>query len=282
MSSRWRIVGGLVLAGFVACGDGEVVIGEASSGSEQRLPPVSRVCGAVECAEGEECCYATGLCTAIGSDTCPRPAPGTMPPPHVGISAEYDCAANSHCGEGEFCDGYLCMGPGWCTSMTNCGTGPIACGCDGVTYPTYEASCLARVRARTVAPGACGPNVAEGEFGEGEMPFTSCGFASPCPPGLTCCAITGLCYDAPEQDWLCTFPPEGTKTSCLDDSQCTFGTYCKSESCGEPGGCVNKGQCNAPQLDPVCGCDGVDYLNEECASSEGVNIAHEGECARAP
>lgn len=269
---RASMIATIWLGWLTACGD--VVRRDddlADSGGNTSGPLAA--CGGVACAEGEECCFGTGLCVAPGTEACPRPSdgpPGSTP-----------CNANSHCAADELCQADLCLGPGACVSRTNCGSCNGApgdcsvCACDGTTHDSIQASCLAGVRVHYLLSGGCGAVDVESQAGP--TTWTTCGVASPCPDGDTCCPITGQCYTAPEEDWLCSFPPEGTEKACLDDWDCAAGSHCRADACGAPGGCSQMDSCG-PQLEPVCGCDGIEYQNAECASSAGVNVDHSGVC----
>jgi hypothetical protein len=159
------------------------------------------LCGGTECASDETCCLLDGDCFDANAEheACPTPAPDEHGP---------RCASNADCGSSQFCesDG-LCLGPGHCVDRSNCGTsgGMPWCGCDGVTYPDKQTSCLAGVRLATQQ--ACGVTHTEGVGGSAsfELSVTGCGHSSQCPTGQHCCYITGRCYD-PAHPALCSFP----------------------------------------------------------------------------
>ena len=102
-------------------------------------------CGGNACVDGQECCFATSQCVAIGDlAACPRPADPQA------------CASNSQCRSGYYCanGGYVpssCTGIGTCSPRADCGycVGPNCndpvCGCDGRVY-AGAAACHAGVR----------------------------------------------------------------------------------------------------------------------------------------
>src|SRR5262249_15339193 len=144
--------------------------------------------------------------------TCVKPAPTS--------SATKPCASNADCASGEFCDSIAqsaCLGPGQCTSRSNCGSGGgETCGCDGVTYPNIQPSGRVGVRRASAAVG-CGASSNEGQAGSARGPRADiifCGTSSQCPDGQPCCAITGQCYD-PATPVLCTPAPPGTRIPCI-------------------------------------------------------------------
>jgi hypothetical protein len=103
--------------------------------------------------------------------------------------------------------------------------------------------------------------------------------------GTKCCAITGRCYD-PSRPGLCAFPPPGTTLPCVDDTQCNSGMlgdtgYCDGAGCTAPGGCRYGGGLCDGALEPVCGCDGKNYMNEKCAKVVSVRVNHAGYCTDA-
>lgn len=241
--------------------------------------PAAVLCNGVTCAAHEECCLTSTKCfdPAAGPDACPVP---TEPGPQ----GAKPCGATSQCGPGEYCqpsNHELCLGPGYCVSKTNCGfSSPVQlCGCNGVTYPDVQTACANGVAVS--GQGPCGEPVTVGAGGGfGGKTVTYCATNANCKNGQQCCGITGQCYD-PSQPALCAFPPPGTHSPCIDDTQCIQGAeYCLGDGCDGPGGCANipgTGTCGG-QLDPVCGCDGKSYVNADCAAEAATRIAHAGQC----
>ncbi len=79
---------------------------------------------------------------------------------------------------------------------------------------------------------------------------------------------------------------EGPQSCPVDCQKCTDNTECsKTEYCAKVNGdCSGTGQCEPrPTLcplvfKPVCGCDGVTYVNSCEAHHAGVNVLHDGAC----
>lgn len=145
------------------------------------------------------------------------------------------------------------------------------CACDGNTYANPQTACAAGVP--VAHQGACGEEI---EYGyETRIP---CARDDQCPSGSFCCGTRGICITEVRAD-LCAEPPEGTRSPCAEDGDCFPEEYCAGPGCsGGPGGCVSpSGECGS-ELAPVCGCDGVTYLNAECAAGEGVRVRSDGEC----
>jgi Cys-rich repeat protein len=76
---------------------------------------------------------------------------------------------------------------------------------------------------------------------------------------------------------------------CQSDSDCTSGQFCDtsragSDNCSAPGMCTSKGGSgDAPAvcpdvIDPVCGCNGVEYDNRCRAKAAGASVKKQGVC----
>ena len=261
--------GGSAQGGSAGGGTG----GVAGSGGK---PYEGVFCAGSPCAPNEDCCLVDGTCFDPVADPGACAAPTT--PGRRGLTS---CTASSQCNPGEYCATQeLCLGPGLCQSLTNCGSssGMPMCGCDGVTYPDVQTACAVGVT--IVGPGECGkPQVIGAGGSSAGKTVTYCATAAQCAAGEACCSITGQCHDASEPA-LCAFPPEGTTFPCVDDSQCYEGyEYCHGDGCSGPGGCKAIPSTCSGELEPVCGCDGQSYVNAGCAAAAGVRVDHPGECA---
>ena len=99
-----------------------------------------RLCGGVECEEGDLCCILDGSCFNPKTQPSQCPAP-SMPGPEGSVA----CGSDADCASGEFCAAKQCLGNGTCMDRNNCGSVPAAsfCGCDGRVYPDMQSACFA-------------------------------------------------------------------------------------------------------------------------------------------
>jgi hypothetical protein len=257
-----------------------------TSDCPERVPqPV--VCAGETCPSGQICCLLGGNCIdpSTAGASCPRPGPPSSGADAASGGSPLSCASNADCLPTQFCapppGSLLCLGPGTCQSRSDCGDSSTIgqyCGCDGVSYPSLQAACVAGVPVLSNSPCATTVNPVEGLPGSPRVPVIYCGTTDQCPRGQQCCSITGRCYD-PSIPYLCTLPPPGTSISCVDDSQCTTVEFCSGVGCSGPGGCLafSTGDCGG-ELSPVCGCDGKSYTNAGCADAVGIRIAYDGVC----
>lgn len=71
--------------------------------------------------------------------------------------------------------------------------------------------------------------------------------------------------------------------SCTDNSMCERSEYCAApalsrDMCDGAGMCEARPEGCSRELDPVCGCDGVDYTNPCEANRAGARVASNGMC----
>lgn len=246
------------------------------------------ICSGQTCRSDEVCCQTTGACTTPGSAACPNPPTSY---PYTNAKA---CGASSDCKSDEFCapdDQTRCVAAsGHCVAMNNCGfcgTSPGStvcevCGCDGRTYATMQAACVAGVNSMH---GSCG--VPTGFTGPPSD--ISCGTSDQCPRGAACCFRTGKCF-VESEPWRCEPQPDGSLLNCSTDAECNRGTggsggtsdaFCGRPGCGAgPGQCTARGSASScgGEVKTVCGCDGTTYVNACWARVGGARVAYDGGC----
>ncbi len=241
-------------------------------------------CAGATCDAGQACCLTTGTCFDTASAARDCPAQGTTFP---GGKA---CASNSDCGGDEFCmaDAYdRCLGAGHCQPISNCGGcvgGDVCrvCGCNGLTYASIQEACVAGARVAARAP--CGGATRAGDGFH--LPVVACGTDAHCPTGSRCCALNGRCYE-PTEPWRCQLQPDGAIFNCASASECSGGfgggpgeTRCAGEGCSAPGVCTSRTSTSScgGDVQQVCGCDGVTYVNACWAGAAGARVASQGAC----
>lgn len=253
-------------------------------------------CSGVLCPSGDECCQTTGACVTPGSGACPKH-------PTTGLNNPTACGSNSDCSSTEYCvpdehESLRCIGlSGHCESLMHCAycSAPGSdycqvCGCNGITYASPQEACIAGVTAPHRGP--CG--VPAG-FDAGTS-TVSCGTDAQCPANAQCCFLTGTCFDAAEQ-WRCQLQPNGSMPDCLSDAECNSGGgtgggggggggnqaptgFCAGEGCSGPGVCSARSSSSScgGEVQTVCGCDGVTYVNACWARAAGTRVANTGTC----
>lgn len=258
------------------------------------------VCSGQACASGEVCCQTTGACVAASSAACPNPATNDL----NGLKS---CGSNADCASTEYCvpDDFRlnssgpqlprCIGlSAHCQPLANCATcggSPGACkvcGCDGVTYDSPQAACVAGVSTGAYL-GACGQPPSRGPTHDGGAFTIACGKHDQCPANAQCCFLTGNCFDASEP-WRCSLQSSGLILNCASHSECNAGAgggsggddsrLCQADTCGGPGLCSTRWPASScgGEVNSVCGCNGTTYVNECWARSGGTRVAHAGAC----
>lgn len=244
-------------------------------------------CGGTLCGERQLCCEATGTCIdpIQAATACPAPSSTTT-------QGARPCASRADCTSDEYCetdDRNRCVAGGHCQPLNLCGscsavgsTRCQVCGCNGVTYESVQAACVAGMRV-AVSSDACGqPSDSAG----GGRSSVGCGMDSQCASTEQCCALTGRCY-ASADPWRCQLQPDGGLLDCANDAECQGGqggggggSSCAGTGCGTPGTCrpsPSTSSCSG-EVATVCGCNGRSYTNECWARAAGTRVASAGAC----
>ncbi len=217
------------------------------------------------------------------------------------------CQSNEDCPLGTFFPDGICLkGADKCGSIGTCQPEPTLphayapyCGCDGVSYFTVQHATLAGVSFSST-PGHCGTDPCV--TNEGCAPNEYCAK----PSGA--CVVQGECVQRPEAcgdgpSILCGCDGTGYQNACAAaqagasvayTGKCTSGSlpcqsnqdcwpyqYCGKDlgQCDAAGSCVTKpDSCPPFFLDPVCGCDGVEYSGFCEVALAGASVANMGQC----
>lgn len=79
-----------------------------------------------------------------------------------------------------------------------------------------------------------------------------------------------------------TVVPADVSVPCTTNADCTIGNYCNGAACGGAGLCAPRPTSCVGVNEPVCGCDGVAYLNPCSAAQAGFRVRSTGSCSATP
>lgn len=145
--------------------------------------------------------------------------------------------------------------------------------CEGVSLPTCPAKCATFPMQGACAEGdACAINDIGDECACASGTW-ACSVHPPLGPGCNKVCRGGL----EERDGGAT-PPDGGACDPTKADACGPGKRCKSDDC-VTGTCVDRVKETSRVRDPVCGCDGYTYWNENVAHARGMSAPTKGACA---
>ena len=188
---------------------------------------------------------------------------------------------------------------GFDPSLGECVRMPLACGreldpvcgCDGVDYtnPCLAAMAGVAINFRGECDTGCVSNATclADEYCEFERGCTGTGECVETP--IRCpdvrdpvCGCDGRTYsnecEAAAARVNVASPGGCADGTCTEHEDCERGLYCQLEACTAPGRCtVLPGDCTPVEM-PVCGCDGITYINECLAAAAMESISDDGAC----
>lgn len=268
-------------------------------------------CGLSACEAGKVCCFASGECVSENAECEPSPAPDDYWP---SATEEPSCVSNLDCADDEFCYAPICLGAGICRALDGdeapqcrqpldllTGLGSLSkaettylrrlamvCACDGQNWSSECDAHAAGVRVNSAAEQQpCAGSVGEvparfenfGLVGGDGVQAPPCTSEGACPDGGACCEVTRTCMEPDSEQ---CFVPPGPGYPCHDNEQCARALrFCLRPGCAGQGYCADAreyggNRCNLQ--DPVCGCDGLTYINRCGAAEDMQTIASLGEC----
>lgn len=117
---------------------------------------------------------------------------------------------------------------------------------------------------------------AEASTDVGPMPEASVDARSDVGPAPEASVDGGRDADPPVE----AGPDSATPGGCTRNDQCTASQYCmrSTAACSAEGECAARPEVCPDVINPVCGCNGISYMNSCEAAVAGVSVASTGEC----